>query len=371
VIQRIKRILGFFGPYPYNPYLIFLFFFAFFFSRFVNLVADTPAGPERWRAGGVIILIALMPGTFFAVLAVLLQRYRFWSSSNLLLYILEVTAAVGVLELYSPIVNSTLNKIFDVHYVAPISLSKNVFIASIILALTTLALMHKAERRIIERLDKADELVEQLKADREGLVNLDEAVRRQTSRFLHDRVQSDLMVVGMTLKSIQGTASDEINEVIDRAINRLENTRSADLKNTIQVLSPNFEAGGIKSSIETLIKTYDSNMTVLIQVDTASEELNSLNLLGAYRIVEQGLINAFVHGPAKNVFVSINTNEAGKTEILVSDDGPGTDLDFVGSGVGTAVIDSWAGILNGEKTIDTVPGHGYRLEVVFPMLRKT
>jgi signal transduction histidine kinase len=226
--------------------------------------------------------------------------------------------------------------------------------------------MHKSERRIIERLEKADVLVEQLKVDREELVNLDEAIRRQTSTFLHDRVQSDLMVVGMKLKSIQGTASDEVNEVIDRAIARLENTRSADLRNIIQVLSPNFEAGGLKSSIESLIKQYESNMVVLIQIDSASEALDSLNLLGAFRIIEQGLLNAFVHGPAKNAFVSVATDSAGKTQVLISDDGPGTDLDFVDSGVGTAVIDSWVGILNGKKTVDTVPGHGYRLQVVFP-----
>jgi len=366
VIQRLKRFLGFFGPYPYNPYLIFLFFFAFFFSRFVSLVADTPAGPERWRAGGIIILIALIPGSVFAVSAVLLQRYRFWSSSSLFLYVLEVTTAMLVLELYSPIVNPILEKMFEYRYVAPISLSINIFIATLILALTTLALMHKSERVIIERLENADELVEQLKADREELVNLDEAIRRQTSTFLHDRVQSDLMVVGMKLKSIQGTASDEVNEVIDRAIARLENTRSADLKNIIQVLSPNFEAGGLKSSIESLIKQYESSMAVLIQVDEVSEQLESLNLLGAYRIIEQGLLNAFVHGPAKNVLVSVSTDSAGNTEVLISDDGPGTDLDFVDLGVGTAVIDSWVGILEGKKTVDTVPGHGYRLVVNFP-----
>jgi signal transduction histidine kinase len=263
-------------------------------------------------------------------------------------------------------VNPILKKMFDYHYVAPISLSINIFIATLILALCTLALIHKSERKITERLKKADDLVEQLKADREELVNLDEAIRRQTSTFLHDRVQSDLMVVGMKLKSIQGTASDEVNEVIERAIARLENTRSADLKNIIQVLSPNFEAGGLKSSIESLIKQYESNMVVLIQIDSASEALNSLNLLGAFRIIEQGLLNAFVHGPAKNAFVSVATDSAGKTEILISDDGPGTELEFVDSGVGTAVIDSWVGILNGKKTVDTVPGHGYRLQVVFP-----
>jgi len=29
------------------------------------------------------------------------------------------------------------------------------------------------------------------------------------------------------------------------------------------------------------------------------------------------------------------------------------------------VIDSWVGILEGKKTVDTVPGHGYRLVVNF------
>ena len=362
----IRKSLSLIGPYPYNPYLVFLFFFAFFFSRFVPLVTELPAGPERWKAGGVIILIALLPASVFGIAAVLLQKYRFWSSSSLFFYILEVSAALLIFELYSPIVNPVLEAIFDYSYISAISLSKNIFGITLILVLATLALMHQAEKEILQRLASADELIEQLKADREELLNLDEAVRRQTSVFLHDRVQSDLMVIGMKLKSIQGTGSAEINEVVDRAIARLESTRSADLKNIIQVLSPNFEAGGLKSSIESLIKQYESNMAVLIQIDSASEALDSLNLLGTYRIIEQGLLNAFVHGPAKNVFVSVSTDSAGKTEVLISDDGPGTNLDFIDSGVGTAVIDSWVGILNGKKTVDTVPGHGYRLQVKFP-----
>jgi signal transduction histidine kinase len=361
----IRKSLSLIGPYPYNPYLVFLFFFAFFFSRFVPLVTELPAGPERWKAGGVIILIALLPASVFGIAAVLLQKYRFWSSSSLFFYILEVSAALLIFELYSPIVNPVLEAIFDYSYISAISLSKNIFGVTLILVLATLALMHQAEKEILQRLASADDLIEQLKADREELLNLDEAVRRQTSSFLHDRVQSDLMVVGMKLKSIQGTGSDEINNVIDLAIVRLENTRSADLKNIIQVLSPNFEAGGLKSSIESLIKQYESSMAVLIQVDEVSEQLNSLNLLGAYRIIEQGLLNAFVHGPAKNVLVSVSTDSAGNTEVLISDDGPGTDLDSVDSGVGTAVIDSWVGILEGKKTVDTVPGHGYRLVVNF------
>ena len=103
-----------------------------------------------------------------------------------------------------------------------------------------------------------------------------------------------------------------------------------------------------------------------IQVDSASEELDSHYLLGAYRIVEQGLLNSLIHGPAKKAIVSITTDTAGRSEIMISDDGPGADLDLVSSGVGTAIIDSWVSILKGKKTVDTVPGHGYRLVVNFP-----
>jgi signal transduction histidine kinase len=335
-------------------------------SRFMPIAYEVPAGPERHAATATLAVLSLIPSVFFAGMAWIYSKFRFWSDKSLVLYIAEVALAGSFIFVYFPRVKPFLHENYGYEFRTPATASPAMFISSVVLFLFSLALIHKAERKILERLARADDLVEQLKADREELVNLDEAIRRQTSTFLHDRVQSDLMVVGMKLKSIQGTASDEVNEVIDRAIARLENTRSADLKNIIQVLSPNFEAGGLKSSIESLIKQYESNMAVLIQIDEGSEQLDSLNLLGAYRIIEQGLLNAFVHGPAKNVFVSVSSDSLGKTELVISDDGPGTDLEFVDSGVGTAVIDSWVGILNGKKTVDTVPGHGYRLVVNFP-----
>jgi signal transduction histidine kinase len=327
---------------------------------------EEPQGLERYKAAFFILLLSIPPALSFASLAYLFARYRFWSDKSLVVYILEVAFAQSFQFLYFPVTRPILVERFDYDFPPALTLTPGLFIGSIMLSLFALYVMHRAERSITDRLHQANLLVKQLKADREELVNLDEAIRRQTSTFLHDRVQSDLMVVGMKLKSIQGGSSAEVNEVIDRAIARLEETRSADLKNLIQVLSPNFEAGGLKGSIESLIKQYESNMAISVQVDSASEDLDALHLLGAYRILEQGLLNSFIHGPAKSVFVSIGTNSGGRTEITVSDDGPGTDLDFIESGVGTALIDSWVDILGGKKTVETVPGHGYLLRVVFP-----
>ena len=363
--QRLRAFLSIIGPYPYNPYLIFLLIYSLQFTRFAPLIFEEPLGLIRFKAVAFTLLVSMPPALFFAAFAYICGKYRIWSDKSLIAYLLEVAFAQSLQFLYYPILRPFLTSRFD--YVLPpaSTLSLGAFLGSMVFGLLAISLMHRAERSIADRLEQANVLVEQLKADREELINLDEAVRRQTSRFLHDRVQSDLMVVGMTLKSISDKSSDEVNEVIERAIVRLENSRGKDLKDLIQTLSPNFEAGGLKGSLDVLMMQYESNMSISIQVDVESEKLDSLHLLGVYRIIEQALLNSFLHGPAKNVLVNVSTSSEGAAEISIVDDGPGTDLTKIQSGMGSAIMDSWVGIFEGKKSIDSVLGHGFRVQVTF------
>jgi len=354
------------GPYPYNPYLIFLFVASIFFSRYAPTVILVPAGLERLKVAALLLLASAIPGLLFAVGAIFLNRYRFWSQKSTVLYIFEV-AFFQFLNLLSlrPITDILSEHTSNASMVL-LPLNFKTFFVSLFLALISLALMHQAERRIFDRLDQANKLVNRLESEREGLIQSDEKLRRQTSQFLHDRVQSELMVVGMKLKSISGKSSDEVNEVIDRAIVRLEETRATDLKDLIQVLTPNLEAGSLQSALEVLLEQYRADMDLSLHIDVTSEELDAESLLGIFRIVEQSMLNALVHGPANRVQISITTNAEGVTEIIVSDDGPGISVNEISAGVGTAIIDSWVGILNGSKEIDSAPGHGYQLRVTFP-----
>jgi signal transduction histidine kinase len=365
-IAKVRKLIKYIGPYPYNPYLLFLFFFSFYFSRYIRVVGYLPAGPERWRAGGLVLLASAVPAIIFSLGAILISRLRFWSSESTFFYILEVAFFQFLNLLYLPFVNKFLQKELNYYDKTIIALSKNIFIASLVLVLIALALMHQAERKINERLAMANKLVDKLEKERAELIHSEETLRKQTSQFLHDRVQSDLMVVGMKLKSISGQSTPEINEVIDRAILRLENTRAADLKSLIQILTPNLEVGTLGSALNVLLEQYRQSMEISIQLDAAIEELSSEVKLGIYRIVEQAILNALVHGPAKRVEVSANTDSTGLTTIIISDDGPGTTLDEVSPGVGSAIIDSWVGILGGKRSTDTSLGYGYRLEVEFP-----
>jgi signal transduction histidine kinase len=366
MFQKIRKYLALIGPYPYNPYLIFLLFLAIMVSRFMPIAYEVPAGPERHAATALLAVLSLIPTIFFAGMAWLYSKFRFWSDKSLVLYIAEVALAGSFIFFYFPLIKPLLHDKYGYEFRTPATASLTMFISSVIMFLLALALIHRAERSILKRLETAKELVEQLKLNREELIGADEQVREQTSRFLHDRVQSDLMVVGMKLRSIAGKSTDEVNEVIEASITRLEGTRTHDLRNLVQILAPNFEAGGIKQALSILALQYQDSMQVFTEIDDKSESLSSKELLGAFRIVEQSLINALMHGPATQVLISLKTNESGTSELTVSDNGPGMDLSDVTAGTGTAIIDSWVGILEGKKTVDTVPGHGYRLVVNFP-----
>jgi signal transduction histidine kinase len=364
MLKRLSGYLAWIGPYPYNPALIFIFFAATYFTRFVPAIGLQTAGAERWMAGLIILALACIPGLLFAMLAILFQKYRPWPS-NLFTYVLEVALGQALLLLFFPLITFVLREQLGLEFNAPISLTPSLFFASLLLVLGLLAVMHIGERSIRNRLAAADKLVAKLEADRQGLVRADVELRYQTSRFLHDRVQSDLMVAAMKLKSVAGKSPADVNDVIDLVISKLEQTRTTELRDLVQVLAPHFEANGFRESVRVLAAPYSDTMEIAISVDDASESLNHDVLLGVFRIIEQSLLNALVHGPAKRVKVSLSTDAAGNSSLEISDDGPGVAPGQASTGVGTAVIDSWLSILKGVKTIESAQGHGYRLTVSF------
>lgn len=365
--QRKWKLLSYIGPYPYNPYLMFLFFSTIFVSRFSPSIGFVSPGSERWQAGGVIILLSAIPASVFATGAVLLNRYRFWSSTSLIFYILEVAVFQYLNLLYLPVINRIIENQVGHRSVTVLPLTPKVFITTLLLTLTVLALIHRAEKKISERLALATELVGKLQTEREDLVEYDEKLRRQTSQFLHDRVQSDLMVVSMKLKSVLGQSSEDVDEVLDRAILRLEKTRTEDLRNIIQVLTPNLEAGSLSSALEVLFEQYRGDVEISLKIDERTESLDSRTKLAIFRIVEQSILNSLLHGKARKVQVELRTDPEGTTALVIADDGVGSSLESITAGVGSAIIDSWVSILKGVKEIDTVPGHGYRLQVTFPI----
>jgi signal transduction histidine kinase len=312
-----------------------------------------------------MLAIAVIPSFSFATLAFLFQKYRRWSSTSLLWYVGEVSVGQSFLFICAPIIKKFLKEKYNFEYEAALTLTIWFWFSSLMIILIVLALLHRAELSIIRRLEKADKLTLELQKAREKLVLSDEELRRQTSQFLHDRVQSDLMVVAMKLKSIQGQTSPEVDVVIRKAIASLESTRTADLRNLVQVLTPNFTGAGLGEALKKLRGQYHSSMEVLVEFSPDLETLSEGQKLGIFRIAEQALLNSLVHGPASEVQISITADNRGVISLQVSDNGPGAQVEEIKSGVGSAIVDSWVSILKGKKEVVTKPGEGYSISVTF------
>jgi signal transduction histidine kinase len=366
-LDKFFKVFRILGPYPYNPKLIFAFFFALFFSRFVPVIIEQPPGLARAGFTFIVLGLAALPSLLFAGSAYLFQRFRTWNSSNLFFYMIEVAFSESLVFFCNPVYRKVLGSASSEDFKAAATLTPGLFLGSFIVALAVLALLHNVERTISEQLIKADNLVKRLESDREELIKSDEEMRQQTSQFLHDRVQSDLMVVAMKLKSIQGQSKPEINEVITKSIERLENTRTSDLRSLVQILTPNLKGGGLLHVLQVLANQYSVNFQINLKVTGDVDALTENQQLGIFRIAEQALLNCLIHGPSKNVHLEVNLNSARKINMSVSDDGPGIDLSDARPGVGTAIIDSWVSILHGSRKMISRPGAGYKLELEFPI----
>jgi len=365
-MNHSRKLLNIVGPYPYSPKLLFLTIFLCLASRYQVVLFDIPPGLERVRALIAVLFLAAGPGIIVALMTSLLTRFRRWNKNNLIFYVLEIMAIIAMLRIARFF--SQKSSLWHTYVLENAWIPTNwlTLIAALLFGLLMNGVLNYAQKATVGKLAEAQELVNKLSEKHELLISADEQVREQTSRFLHDRVQSDLMVIGLDLKTVVGKSSQEVDDVLEAALSRLEKTRTRDLRDLVQILAPNFEAGGMKQALVVLSAQYQSSMKVFIEVDSKFEELASKELLGAFRIIEQSLLNALVHGPAIQVLVSLKTNQSGASELIVSDNGPGISMNEISAGTGTAIIDSWVGILNGKKTVDTVPGHGYRLVVNFP-----
>jgi signal transduction histidine kinase len=176
------------------------------------------------------------------------------------------------------------------------------------------------------------------------------------------------MVVAMNLKSVSGKASSEVDGVLDDAGRLLERIRTSDIRNLVQILSPNFEVGGLSEALNQLNSQYLKIMDVTVNVEIETEKLEPKQLLWIFRIVEQALLNSLIHGPADKASVTIAHTGTKDITLIVSDNGPGVGLEETKFGVGSAVIDSWVSILKGRKEIISSPKNGYKLEVIFPRI---
>lgn len=230
------------------------------------------------------------------------------------------------------------------------------------------ALLGRSEQRLRSEIEAKERSLQMVEDQRELIIEADEATRRSIADFLHDRVQASLVVLSIQLNRIADESSEEVGSRLRSVTEELERLRKFELRTASQRLSPDLRILGLRNALEELQQFYSAAMSIRITVDPTFETLaagdHQRRNLCAYRVVEQALLNAAVHGRARHCEVHVGASSAGHWWIAVRNDGKALESTSK-PGAGSAIIDSWVHSMGG--TWQLLDDDGWvRLQVVFP-----
>jgi signal transduction histidine kinase len=214
-----------------------------------------------------------------------------------------------------------------------------------------------ARFRIREQTDRLLEQVDQLGRQRTLIIEADERVRNEVATALHDEVQGVLLRANLRLSAIAESVAPAEAEGLRTVVADLEELRGAGIRSVGRRIAPPIETVGLVAALDGLAGSYTGSIDVTIRV---AEGLDAGERAPAvYRIVEQALLNAALHGRAAHVVVVVEQVD-GRLTVIVEDDGVGPSAEPM-PGTGTAIIDAWVGSFAGEWSLASRPGGGARL----------
>ena len=146
------------------------------------------------------------------------------------------------------------------------------------------------------------------------------------------------------------------------------NTAIEEIRTISNSLIPKpFHQVALKDAIADVCKNINkaSSLQFVVDWDGLDESrLSDKMKLTIFRIVQEQLTNIIKHAKAKEVIIEIYQHQ-GYIKLNIKDDGIGFDSKARRSGVGLQNITSRAELLDGEVIINSAPGKGCVLQVIF------
>jgi glucose-6-phosphate-specific signal transduction histidine kinase len=205
--------------------------------------------------------------------------------------------------------------------------------------------------------------------ERRLLLESEERVRGQVAAYLHDRVQTDLVAIGLRIRTAVDLEREEMKREIDASLADLERVRADKVRTASRRLSPHLAHVSFDAALRDLAAAYRPGMNVTVAVnDTAASRLRTGNITvatGLYRICEQGLLNAAVHGHATECSIQISLDSNDRFVLTLRDSGIRLPPSPIEPGLGSTVISAWTDTLNGHWTL-TPTDIGATLTAVIP-----
>lgn len=223
-----------------------------------------------------------------------------------------------------------------------------------------------SERKLLAQIQRAELALVEVDKQKSLILESEENVRREVANFLHDQVQAGLVVASIELQRIAQDTSGKSATELTSVIAELEEIRRFDVRDASRLLSPDISVLGLNPCITELSQRYRNSMKVTLQLDEPSSSLNPDKGLAIYRICEQTLLNAALHGKAKHCTIRTSFEGNGNTSITIDNDGILLPDGKAQSGGGTAVIDAWVSRFAGTWTLANTDEKTVRMNAQLP-----
>jgi len=210
----------------------------------------------------------------------------------------------------------------------------------------------------------AQKVQEQRKTAR-AIIKAQEKERNYIGQELHDNINQILAGTKIYL-SLAGKKNEAIKELIQYPMDLIDNSIKEIRLLCQKLVTPhkNIELEGL---VRDMLGRIDQTTTKNVFTYAVSNELLSDDLkLNIFRVIQQLTSNILKYAEAKNITVSIKTQDKA-IDITVSDDGTGFDVEKKRRGIGISNITNRVESFNGRIEIESAPGNGCNVHINIPL----
>jgi len=199
-----------------------------------------------------------------------------------------------------------------------------------------------------------------------AVITAQEKERTFLGQELHDNINPVLATVQLYMDCAivnsdqRVTLLKESKTLINKAVEEIRTISNS-------LIPKPFSQISLKEAISDICKNINkaSDLQFLADWDNVDDNLLSDKMkLTIFRIVQEQITNIIKHAQAKEVVIEIY-QEKGSLILSIKDDGVGFDISSKRNGVGLQNISSRAELLDGEVIINSSPGKGCELQVIF------
>lgn len=220
-------------------------------------------------------------------------------------------------------------------------------------------------------------LYAQVVADRDRVVSIEDEVRRELARDLHDgpsQLLSALIMNLRFLKEVIVRSPERSREEVDN-VERLAVQALHQIRNMLFDLRPVLlETQGLSAALSAYVDRQRENkdIEILLEINSLSARLPSKAEAAIFSIIQEAVGNVRKHANAKHIWITAEQRKDRLT-VTVQDDGCGFDVQQMeeayaqrGS-LGLLNMKERAEIANAELKIDSEPGKGTQVKLTVPL----